>query len=381
MAAVTLRGSRTMRSVACSLALLAACTVAAHAQVLFSNFGPGFTYSGDGNPVNGTSCSAPFAIAAQFQPSASASFQDAKLALFLTRGTNQLSVYLETDAGGQPGTILEGPINVTGLVALPGSVVTANSSLHPFLVSGTSYWLVVVAQNADTCGGWFENSTGDQGNVAQNADASPNPPWSTVFGVRPAFQIDGVPTDAFQAHYVSNLTSATSYIDIVNTGSSTTSTGGFITGGNLCVQVYAFDPSEELLDCCTCTVTPNELGSIVVNDSPTGLYGNTLTNTTETAGVVKLVATSGTTCSAATEGTLAPGLAAWATTPHQLIANGASAPFPLQLIETPFTQSALSAGEYAHLTTFCAFILADGSKSGVCGGCTTDVGLGATSAK
>jgi hypothetical protein len=187
--------------------------------------------------------------------------------------------------------------------------------------------------------------------------------------------------DSFQVRYFANLTAATSYIDIVNTGASTTSSGGFVTGGNLCVQVFAFDPSEELLDCCTCTLTPNELGSIVVNNSPSGLYGNTLTNTTETAGVVKLVATSTPSCTASAEGTLAPGLAAWATTAHQLIANGASAPFPLRLSETPFTKSGLSAGEYSHLTTFCAFILADGSKSGVCGGCVTDVGLGATSAK
>jgi len=190
--------------------------------------------------------------------------------------------------------------------------------------------------------------------------------------------------DSFQVRYFANLTSATSYIDIVNTGSSLVTSNGFVTApaGNLCVQVYAFDPSEELLACCTCTLTPNELGSITVNNTAgTGLFGNTLTNTTETAGVVKLVATSGAgTCAANVPGTLEPGMAAWATTAHQLAGAAITTP-SFQLTETPFTESGLSAGEYTHLTTFCAFILADGSKSGVCPGCVTDQGLGASSAK
>src|SRR5216684_2429177 len=87
--------------------------VAGRAQVLFTNFGPGLTYNtisvytGPG----GTACTND-GLATKFQPSVSAFFQDAKLALGLYSGTNQVSVYLETDGLAGPGTIIEGPINV-----------------------------------------------------------------------------------------------------------------------------------------------------------------------------------------------------------------------------------------------------------------------------
>ena len=125
--------------------------------------------------------------------------------------------------------------------------------------------------------------------------------------------------DSFQVRYVANLHSGSSFVDIVNTGSSATATSGFITGGNICVQVYAFDNSEELLACCTCTITPNGLASIEVDDTAAGLYGNTETGAAPSSGVIKLISTvDGAGCTATAERTLEPGMAAWGTTLHDV---------------------------------------------------------------
>ena len=189
--------------------------------------------------------------------------------------------------------------------------------------------------------------------------------------------------DAFQVRYVANLHVGSSFVDIVNTGASATAASGFITGGNICVQVYAFDNSEELLACCTCRITPNGLASIEVDDTPNGLFGNTETGAAPSSGVIKLVATAdsaacGTSAAAETAGTLVPGMAAWATTLHQLVIPPGlpSTSTTYQQTETPFSITGLSAGEYAHLTTFCSFDVVNGTKQGVCPGCSA-TGLGA----
>jgi len=49
-----------------------------------------------------------------------------------------------------------------------------------------------------------------------------------------------VPTDAFQVNYASNLQAGDSFVNISNTGSS---------AGNLCANIYVFDPSEEIVSC------------------------------------------------------------------------------------------------------------------------------------
>jgi hypothetical protein len=187
--------------------------------------------------------------------------------------------------------------------------------------------------------------------------------------------------DSFQVRYVANLHSGSSFVDIVNTGSTATGTG-FITGGNICVQVYAFDNSEELLACCTCTITPNGLASIEVDDTAAGLYGNTETGAAPSSGVIKLVATSltGSGCVATVEGPLVPGMAAWGTTLHNVEIPAGTVTSNFQLTETPFTESGLSVGEYAHLTTFCQFDQVNGTGQGVCPGCKL-TGLGASSSQ
>jgi hypothetical protein len=280
------------------------------------------------------------------------------------------------DAGGSPGTIIEGPINVTGLAAFVsgGSVITANSTLHPYLLEGTPYWLVAYAANADTCAVWNWNSTGDTGtstNLVFNNIPSPTGPWSPDPGdTRGAFEIDGNPAldTGFQTHYSANLNIGESYIDITNDGANGAALLGPGFGGstgNICVNVYAFDPNEELVSCCSCLVTPDQTVNLgVVAD----LTSKTLTGVVPTSVTVKLLASNAgaATCtnsaSSVTAASIVPGLAAWGTTLH---ARGAS----YATTETPFTASTLSAGELASITGRCASIIGNASGFGICTSC------------
>jgi hypothetical protein len=167
--------------------------------------------------------------------------------------------------------------------------------------------------------------------------------------------------DSFQVRYASNLNIGDSVINVTNNGAS---------AGNICVNVYTFDPAEELVSCCTCSVTPNALQSISVRGS---LTSNPLTPAIPTSVVIKLISSTGGACNASSVTGLAAGMRAWGTTIHAL----PTAPVSYGVTETEFSQSQLSAAELAHVTTFCGFIQANGSGFGICAGCSTG-GLGAT---
>jgi hypothetical protein len=180
----------------------------------------------------------------------------------------------------------------------------------------------------------------------------------------------------FQVRYAANLNLGESYIDITNTGANGAPLLGPGFGGasgNICVNVYAFDPGEELISCCSCLVTPDQTVNLGVNRD---LTVKTLTGVQPTSVTIKLLATlagtggtgSGNTCnnSAATvtTGTQVSGLAAWGTTLHATPVAGTVA-----TTETAFTPSTLSAGELASIGGRCAAILGNGSGFGVCSSC------------
>ena len=180
--------------------------------------------------------------------------------------------------------------------------------------------------------------------------------------------------ESFLVRYAANLNVGESYIDITNTGANGAALlgPGFGTAtGNICVNVYAFDPGEELIACCSCLVTPDQTVDLGVNRD---LAVKTLTGVVPTSLTVKLLITlaggdgtgAGCTNSAAmvANATLAAGSAAWGTTIHA----GPSAGTYLTT-ETPFTPSALGAGELASIAGRCTSILGNGSGFGVCNSC------------
>ncbi len=220
-----------------------------------------------------------------------------------------------------------------------------------------------------------------------------------AFAVTASAQIISSPTpDAFQVRYASNLNIGDSFVNVTNTGAgSTTTSGGTnslgFAGGNICVNTYVFDQSEELLACCACFVTPNGLVSYSVKNQ---LISNNLTPEIPNSVVIKLLATVGPTATSGSTGgvngcnaggivvgggapvptggtTLAPGMRAWGTSLHAK----PTTPVSYGITETPFSPAALSQGELNHLVGFCAFIQTGASGFGICKGCSIG-GLGAT---
>src|SRR5271170_4146985 len=83
------------------------------------------------------------------------------------------------------------------------------------------------------------------------------------------FAQDGI----YQIGYAANLNIGDSIVNISNDGAQ----GGFnpnpLGAGNLGVNVYTFDPQEEMISCCCCVVTPDGLYSLSVKSD---LINNTL---------------------------------------------------------------------------------------------------------
>ena len=179
----------------------------------------------------------------------------------------------------------------------------------------------------------------------------------------------GGPPDKFQVRYASNLNIGDSVINITNAG--TTNVAGALT--NICANVYTFSPDEQLISCCSCTVTPNALVSLSANSD---LVSNTLTPAHPTSIVVKIAYTAGTACNASNVpvANLAAGGRAWGTTLHA----APTTPVSYQVTETEFSPAGLSAGELVRITSFCGFIQANGSGFGICRSCRLG-GLGAVS--
>jgi len=186
----------------------------------------------------------------------------------------------------------------------------------------------------------------------------------------------------FQVRYAANLNLGESYIDITNTGNNGAPLLGPGFGGasgNICVNVYAFDPGEELISCCSCLITPDQTVNLGVNRD---LTVKTLTGVVPTSVTVKLLGTlagtggSGSSCTnsaaqvqlAAT--TIVGGFTAWGTTLH-VYSPPPAAPAAGTYFgtETAFTPSTLSAGELASIGGRCAAILGNGSGFGVCNSC------------
>src|SRR5277367_6134499 len=142
--------------------------------------------------------------------------------------------------------------------------------------------------------------------------------------------------DTFQIKYAANLNIGDSYVNFTNSG-ATVANG---VSQNLCVNLYTFDPQEELISCCYCSVTPNGLVSLSVVKS---LISNPLTPAIPTAVVIKAVASTGA-CNASSVTGVAHGLLAWGTTLHQ---NTSTATPTYAVTETAFSNADLSAAELA----------------------------------
>jgi hypothetical protein len=140
--------SRSHRYIGSALAVLGALLLlaeAAYADVIFSNFGPGDTFSSTLYDVWG---SMRFISGGTFLPDrdmampliaggGNFTFDRAELAvrLLVTLTPNELDALLLADGGGVPGALVE-TIHLTGIVPGSPGILTADSALHPLLIAG-----------------------------------------------------------------------------------------------------------------------------------------------------------------------------------------------------------------------------------------------------
>jgi hypothetical protein len=187
------------------------------------------------------------------------------------------------------------------------------------------------------------------------------------------------PPDEYKIAYAANLLQGDAFLNLTNAGTH----NGFDPQGGICVNVYTFDASEELVSCCSCYVSPDGLRSLSAKQD---LLSNTLNPGVPGSIVIRLLATvpnPGPTCNAAgpfqanpisptNPGDFESGLRAWAATLHQNTPSGG-----FHVTENPFQDASLNTSELAKLTAYCGFIQANGSGYGVCKSCRFG-GLGGT---
>src|ERR1700688_2773584 len=70
----------------------------------------------------------------------------------------------------------------------------------------------------------------------------------------------------YQIDYVSNLNQGDSYVNITNGGLLGAFLGLNGSNGDICANIYVFDPAQELLACCSCRITPDGLNSFSVKN-------------------------------------------------------------------------------------------------------------------
>ena len=182
----------------------------------------------------------------------------------------------------------------------------------------------------------------------------------------------------FQVSYAANPAAGESIVNMINDGANGAPLLGPGFGGaagNTCVNVYAFDPGEELIACCSCLLTPNQVMNLGVNADLTIKTQTGVVPSSVTIKLLNTLAGDGTktscTNSAALAGTAAfpivPGLVAYGTTPQQLTGTGV-----YNMVEHPFIPASLSqgpGGELASIVGRCASLIGNASGYGICQQC------------
>jgi len=159
-----------------------------------------------------------------------------------------------------------------------------------------------------------------------------------------------IPADTLKIDYFANANTAGApdgTVRLTNPGTSP---------GNICADIFVFDPYQELSECCSCYLSPDGLREIWVGPN---LTNNPLTGVTLNTGVFKIVSaklTSGT-CPLPTSINPIPAVRAWVT--H--IQNSTFAE-----TETAASDATLSTGELSRLNAQCYAVGLVGSGKGVC---------------
>jgi hypothetical protein len=148
-------------------------------------------------------------------------------------------------------------------------------------------------------------------------------------------------------------------IRIVNPGVQSTAS----VLGDLCANIYVFDSSQELKECCSCPVTANGYIRLSVNTNLTNNPGNGVAFNIGSVDVVPSVLSAATPCNPTSVSPI-PSLNVWST---HVAFKGAG----FGLVETLAPSAPLSGPELTELQSVCGFIFANQSGAGICS-CSVD---------
>jgi hypothetical protein len=169
----------------------------AGASTIFDNFGPGLTYDiNSGNTVGNAFDGNDYAEGNTFTSPLSGIFQSLRIALSCAFSCPDLfSVFLTTDAGNQPGAVLENfsvAGGVLGPIGTNNAPLVLNSVVLPQLIVGHQYWVAVAGPLTDTIS-WNLNTTGDVSDQAISSDNAAT--WFAPSGNTPgALQVNAAAT-------------------------------------------------------------------------------------------------------------------------------------------------------------------------------------------
>ena len=167
------------------------CSVNAMAgSSLYSTLGPGGQYDNSGGVLVEGSNFSNEVIANPFTLNSGGFVSNALLALANVQGNNSpLNVYIESNNGGMPGSIIA-QLTQSGTITSLGGLVNFTCSGNACGLTPGSYWLVAVESDPNSSQGWFFSNGDQQGNIAYNLNGSATGPWSELSYTLEAFQID-----------------------------------------------------------------------------------------------------------------------------------------------------------------------------------------------
>lgn len=145
----------------------------------------------------------------------------------------------------------------------------------------------------------------------------------------------------FTTYYANNVAAAPdATVRFINDGD---------TGGTLYADIYVFDDSQELTECCSCPITPNGLLSESVKYQ---LTATPLTGIKPPRGVIKVISDA-----AGNPYATSPtaGLRGWATHIQSVANKNPFGPAPYSQTETAVADSNLTAAEQALLQNLCYY--------------------------
>jgi hypothetical protein len=170
-------------------------TMSGRADVLYSTLGPGNAYQERaGSSLTGGPSGV--VIASPFTVSSTAMLTNAMLGLGRLSDENNhpVNVYIESDAGGMPGSILATLTQVGTIPPFGAQGLTMFTSGPSFMLTmGPTYWLVAQEPDVLTQQVWCSAYQEPLNNLAFNHTGSATGPWTTHQDTDVAFQINGTP--------------------------------------------------------------------------------------------------------------------------------------------------------------------------------------------